>query len=77
MEIYLDGGVRRGTDILKALSLGATAVFIGRPVIWGLVKGGKQGVKEIFEMLKEELELAMVLTNCMSVAEIKEEKVIH
>ena len=67
VEIYIDGGFKRGTDILKALAYGANAVFIGRPVVDGLIKGGQQGVKEVFEMLKEELELAMVLTYCKNI----------
>lgn len=76
-EIYFDGGVRRGTDALKAIAYGANAVFIGRPAIWGLVKGGKEGVKEVLEMINEEMKLAMVLTHTMSVKEITEEQVIH
>jgi isopentenyl diphosphate isomerase/L-lactate dehydrogenase-like FMN-dependent dehydrogenase len=55
LEIYLDGGVRRGTDVLKALALGARAVFIGRPTFWGLTLGGEEGVFSILEILKNEL----------------------
>uniref|UniRef100_A0A665V5B7 (S)-2-hydroxy-acid oxidase n=2 Tax=Echeneis naucrates TaxID=173247 RepID=A0A665V5B7_ECHNA len=69
-DIYLDGGVRRGTDILKALALGAKAVFIGRPVLWGLACQGEQGVVELLELLKEELCLAMALSGCRSVSEV-------
>ncbi len=60
-EVYLDGGVRRGTDVLKALALGARAVFVGRPVLWGLAVDGAAGVRHVLELLREELELAMVL----------------
>ena len=60
-EVYLDGGVRRGTDVLKALALGARAVFVGRPALWGLAVDGAGGVRRVMEMLGEELELAMVL----------------
>lgn len=60
-EVYLDGGVRRGTDVLKALALGARAVFVGRPVLWGLAANGAAGVRGVLELLREELELAMVL----------------
>jgi isopentenyl diphosphate isomerase/L-lactate dehydrogenase-like FMN-dependent dehydrogenase len=60
-EVYLDGGVRRGTDVLKALALGARAVFVGRPALWGLAVDGAGGVRRVMEMLREELELAMVL----------------
>ena len=51
-EIYLDGGIRRGTDILKALALGARAVMIGRPVLWGLAVAGAAGALDVLEMLK-------------------------
>ncbi|XP_074720533.1 2-Hydroxyacid oxidase 1 isoform X1 [Strix uralensis] len=73
-EVFLDGGVRKGTDILKALALGAKAVFIGRPLIWGLVYQGEEGAKEVLQMLKEEFRLAMALTasppGCQRVEEI-------
>ncbi|HET9328492.1 MAG TPA: alpha-hydroxy acid oxidase [Candidatus Eisenbacteria bacterium] len=61
VEVYVDGGIRRGTDVLKALALGARAVFIGRPYLWGLVAGGEGGVTRVLELLKDELELAMML----------------
>ncbi|MFI9765017.1 alpha-hydroxy acid oxidase [Streptomyces sp. NPDC051963] len=57
-EVHLDGGIRRGTDVLKALGLGARAVAIGRGMYWGLVVGGEDGVKEVLDVLKEELYLA-------------------
>ena len=60
-EVYLDGGIRRGTDVLKALALGARAVFVGRPVLWGLAVDGATGVQRVLGLLREELELAMVL----------------
>ena len=60
-EVYLDGGVRRGTDVLKALALGARAVFVGRPALWGLAVDGPEGVRRVIEILREELELAMIL----------------
>jgi isopentenyl diphosphate isomerase/L-lactate dehydrogenase-like FMN-dependent dehydrogenase len=60
-EVYLDGGVRRGIDVLKALALRARAVFVGRPALWGLVVDGAGGVRRVMEMLREGLELAMVL----------------
>ncbi|XP_049416258.1 hydroxyacid oxidase 1 [Epinephelus fuscoguttatus] len=69
-DVYLDGGVRRGTDVLKALALGAKAVFIGRPVLWGLACQGEQGVTEVLELIKEELRLAMALSGCCSVSEV-------
>ncbi|XP_056144133.1 hydroxyacid oxidase 1 [Lampris incognitus] len=69
-EVYLDGGVRRGADILKALALGAKAVFIGRPVLWGLACQGEQGVSEVLELLRAELRLAMALAGCRSISEV-------
>jgi isopentenyl diphosphate isomerase/L-lactate dehydrogenase-like FMN-dependent dehydrogenase len=61
-EVYLDGGIRRGTDILKALALGARAVLVGRPILWGLAVNGTEGVSDVLELLRTELELAMVLS---------------
>lgn len=66
VDIYIDGGIRRGTDVLKALILGADAVLIGRPVLWGLTVGGCQGVVNVFEILKRELKLALMLCGCAS-----------
>jgi isopentenyl diphosphate isomerase/L-lactate dehydrogenase-like FMN-dependent dehydrogenase len=64
VEVYLDGGVRKGTDVLKALALGARAVSIGRAMIWGLAAGGEQGVREVLEILREEL---LVAAHCCGV----------
>ncbi|TMK80670.1 MAG: alpha-hydroxy-acid oxidizing protein [Actinobacteria bacterium] len=69
-EVYLDGGVRRGSDVLTALALGAKAVFVGRPVLWGLAVDGAAGVTAVLEMLRDELRLAMQLTGTPSVASI-------
>jgi len=60
-EVYLDGGIRRGTDALKALALGARAVLVGRPILWGLAVKGAEGVRHVLELLRSELELAMIL----------------
>jgi 4-hydroxymandelate oxidase len=60
-EVYLDGGIRRGTDVLKALALGARAVLLGRPVLWGLAVNGAEGVHHVLELLRSELELDMAL----------------
>ncbi|XP_007086884.1 2-Hydroxyacid oxidase 1 [Panthera pardus] len=67
VEVFLDGGVRKGTDVLKALALGAKAVFVGRPIIWGLASQGEKGVQDILEILKEEFRLAMALSGCQNV----------
>ena len=69
-EIYLDGGVRRGTDVVKALALGARAVLVGRPVLWGLAAGGEAGVRCALEMLRAELTLAMQLVGAPSIDSI-------
>lgn len=70
IPILLDGGVRRGTDVLKALALGASAVLIGRAYLWGLAADGQAGVSRVLQMLRDELELAMALAGCRSTAEI-------
>jgi 4-hydroxymandelate oxidase len=72
MPVLLDSGVRRGTDVLMALALGAKAVFIGRPYIYGLVLGGAQGVERVISILRGEFERAMALTGRRSIAEIDE-----
>lgn len=69
-EVYCDGGFRRGTDILKALALGARAVLVARPVLWGLAVNGAAGVQHILEMLHSELLRAMALTGCPTLASI-------
>ncbi|XP_052587837.1 2-Hydroxyacid oxidase 2-like isoform X1 [Peromyscus californicus insignis] len=70
VEVYMDGGVRTGNDVLKALALGAKCVFIGRPILWGLAYKGEHGVKEVLNILKTELHRSMTLSGCRSVAEI-------
>lgn len=70
LEIYLDGGVRRGADILKAVALGARAACIGRPYLWGLATDGARGVQRVIEILRDEFDLAMALTGKRSVAEL-------
>lgn len=69
-EVYVDGGIRRGTDILKALALGARAVFVGRPAIWGLAVNGAEGVHSVLDILRTELELDMALCGCPSLDRI-------
>lgn len=70
LEVILDGGVRRGTDVVKALALGARAVLIGRPVLWGLAVGGAEGVTGVIEVLREELDLAMALCGCTDLDDV-------
>ncbi len=69
-EIYLDGGIRRGTDVLKALALGATAVMVGRPILWGLASAGADGAFDVLTMLGRELAWAMALSGRPTVASI-------
>jgi 4-hydroxymandelate oxidase len=66
----MDGGVRRGIDVLAALARGAAAVLIGRPYLWGLAVAGERGVTRVLEMLRAELELAMALSGCPAVSAI-------
>lgn len=68
-EVYVDGGIRRGGDVLKALALGARAVLVGRPILWGLVLGGEAGAAHVLEILRRELEEAMLLSGCTSLAD--------
>ncbi len=70
VEVLLDGGIRRGTDILKALAMGAKAVMIGRPILWGLALYGQSGVEEVLNLLKSEFDLAMALSGCSNLAAI-------
>lgn len=73
VPVLLDGGIRRGTDVLKALAFGARAVLIGRPYIHGLTVGGASGVAHVLALLRAELEVAMTLTGCASVTRITQE----
>ena len=69
-EVLIDGGIRRGTDVVKALALGARAVLLGRPVLWGLAVGGEAGVARVLALLRAELDTAMALCGCGSLADI-------
>ncbi|MGE0097313.1 MAG: alpha-hydroxy acid oxidase [Hydrogenophaga sp.] len=69
IPLLVDGGIRRGTDVLKAVALGATAVLVGRPVLHGLVNAGAQGVAQVLRLLRDELEIAMALTGCRTLAD--------
>src|SRR3954447_6327911 len=70
VDVLVDGGVRRGSDVLIAVATGARAVLLGRPVLWGLAAAGQGGVERVFEILKEELDLALALTGCASVTDV-------
>jgi isopentenyl diphosphate isomerase/L-lactate dehydrogenase-like FMN-dependent dehydrogenase len=69
-EVLLDSGVRRGTDVVKALALGAKAVLVGRAPLWGLAVGGADGVEQILGLLRDEFELALALCGCASPAAV-------
>lgn len=69
-EVFVDGGIRRGTDVIKALALGARAVLVGRPILWGLTVGGAAGVSHALELLRAELLEGMALCGCPDVASI-------
>lgn len=73
IPILLDGGITRGTDILKALAFGASAVMIGKPIMYGLATAGALGVAHSLKILKDELEIAMVLTGCKTLKDINKE----
>ena len=70
VEVLLDSGVRRGVDVVRALALGARAVLVGRPYVWGLAAGGQQGVTEVLEVLRRELDATLALVGCSSVAAV-------
>ena len=70
-EVYLDGGIRRGTDVLKAVALGARAVLIGRPYAWALAADGERGVRTVLELLRDELQSALTSCGCARLADVR------
>ena len=66
VEVYVDGGVRRGADVAMAVALGARAVLLGRPVVWALATAGEDGVRRLLDLMREEVELALALLGCPS-----------
>ncbi len=69
-EVYVDGGARRGTDVLKAIALGARAVMIGRPILWGLTLDGENGVRAVLQRIRAEIDLSMALAGCATLADV-------
>jgi 4-hydroxymandelate oxidase len=69
-EVLVDGGIRRGSDVIKALARGAKAVLLGRPLLWGLTLNGEAGVGHILDLITEEVDLALALCGCRSVADV-------
>lgn len=70
IPLLLDGGIRRGTDMVKALALGAAAVLLGRPALYGLAVAGEAGVGQVLDLLRDEFEMALLLCGCNTVADI-------
>ncbi|XP_008207594.1 peroxisomal (S)-2-hydroxy-acid oxidase-like [Nasonia vitripennis] len=77
LEVYLDGGIRQGTDVFKALALGARMVFIGRPMLWGLACGGEEGVRAVLETMRREVSETFALTGCSNVQQVGKDSVVH
>jgi (S)-mandelate dehydrogenase len=70
VEVTLDGGVRRGADVVTALCLGADAVFIGRPALYGATVGGAAGVRKVLDILRSELEMVLGQVGCPRTADL-------
>ncbi|KAI7987476.1 (S)-2-hydroxy-acid oxidase GLO1 [Camellia lanceoleosa] len=76
VPVFLDGGVRRGTDVFKALALGASGIFIRRPVVFSLATEGDAGIRKALQMLRDEFELTMALSGCRSLKEITRNHIV-
>jgi lactate 2-monooxygenase len=77
LPVFFDSGIRRGSDIFKALALGASAVFLGRPYMWGLAAGGEEGVCEVIKRLHADLDLTMALAGCSHIEEINSDWLVE
>ncbi|KAG9509498.1 Hydroxyacid oxidase 1, partial [Fragariocoptes setiger] len=77
LPVLLDGGIRCGSDVFKALALGAQMVFVGRPILWGLACEGQQGVESVLKILEAELRLTMMLSGCATLPDIQRDMVVH
>lgn len=77
LVVMIDGGIRNGTDVFKAIALGAQLVFVGRPVIYGLAVNGQSGIESVFEIIKQELDLAMALNGVVGIKNINQDYVVH
>jgi 4-hydroxymandelate oxidase len=75
-EVLVDGGIRRGTDVVKAMALGARAVLLGRPILWGLAVGGESGVERVLQLIRAEVQLAFRLSGCGTVDDIDRSLVV-
>ncbi|KAL3681824.1 hypothetical protein R1sor_024780 [Riccia sorocarpa] len=76
VPVFLDGGVRRGSDVLKALALGAAGVFVGRPVVYGLAVDGEAGVRKVLKILRDEFQVSMMLAGCRRIQDITRSHVL-
>ncbi|CAG5097171.1 Similar to GLO5: Peroxisomal (S)-2-hydroxy-acid oxidase GLO5 (Arabidopsis thaliana) [Cotesia congregata] len=77
IDVYLDSGIRQGTDVFKALALGAKMVFIGRPILWGLTHGGVEGAIAILKLMEQEIKQTLALAGCRSVDEVTGDMIVH
>jgi (S)-mandelate dehydrogenase len=77
VPVMVDGGFRRGSDVVKALALGARAVLLGRTTLYGLAAGGEEGVRQVLQMLRAEIERTMILIGARSVRELTSERVMR
>lgn len=77
LVVMMDGGISDGSDVLKALALGAKMVFIGRPALWGLACGGQKGVESLLDILKKDFEIAMSLSGCANLESIQPNLIVH
>jgi len=75
--VWFDGGIRHGSDILKALALGADLVWIGRPVLWALACEGQTGVENIIRIFNDELKEAMLQCGCYNLDDVRKNKIIY
>ena len=73
VPVFFDGGIRKGEDVLKAIALGADAVMVGRPILYGLAYGGQAGVEKVLNILNDELKQAMLHTGCNRISDISDE----
>nr|XP_031825621.1 peroxisomal (S)-2-hydroxy-acid oxidase GLO5 [Nomia melanderi] len=77
LEVYMDGGVRQGIDVFKALALGAKMVFVGRPMLWGLFHAGEKGARDVLELFRKEIDLVFALSGCRTVNDVTRDMVKH
>ena len=77
IEIILDGGIKRGTHVLKALSMGATACSLGKGYLFALAAGGQRGVEALLQKMHDEIKRDMILMGCRNVKELNKDKIIY